>query len=95
MRRGAKILPGQRPFIDRLLERLGEAGLSENRGDVIAAVLALDLDIAEAPCEIEHRRIGLEDLGHEAAHASRNRKLLEALLEGRAEARALQCGARS
>ena len=57
--------------------------LREKQGDVVCAVLGLDLDLTEPLGEVEHGCVGLQDLGHEPAHAPIHCEFLEALLKRR------------
>jgi hypothetical protein len=49
---------------------------------VVHVVDGLDFNIAKPPGQIEHRHVGLMELGHEAPHASIHSELFEALLKG-------------
>jgi hypothetical protein len=56
---------------------------------MVHVVDGLDLNIAKPLGQVEHRRVGLKDLGHEAPHASIHGELFEALLKRCAQARTL------
>ena len=56
---------------------------------MVHVVDGLDLNIAKPLGQVEQRRVGLKDLGHEAPHASIHGELFEALLKRCAQARTL------
>ena len=58
---------------------------------MVLVVDGLDLNIAKPLGQVEHRPVGLKELGHEAPHASIHSELFEALLKRRAQPRTLAC----